>query len=1539
MPVIRANREAIDDRFSVLGFTIRTESPLYEVGIAADPALFRSENRARRNKRNFYSSRVNGALRARRGEAVYLVPPEVLSNFVGQPKLYFGLATYTEGNRSRPDFVQSPSEGNMYVNLVALTERGLRRTNAKVNNGSAYGNVNNVADVSLEWGGDALSGGSSPAPAATSPSVNTNLATPENSAAVAAGLDYDDGYSSKLWKSPVPVAHAQDVLLHPFYRSNNTTQALRDQSGFLAGSVAWFVGVEDTTAFPHSAICQVRTADTDEEIGSAFYIGPNLLLTAAHVVSGSSSLTFVPGKNGASSEPFGRFTVASSQWRSHESYTGANHNFDFAIIKTPNAAPHGQYFSLEELRQSTVEGVVVCGYSMESRGRDLIHRLINRTIDTNKQHLHGGHIRVLQDETFEYDIQTLMGASGSPVYQVLGSGDQLYVSCVGIHVGGASDDTNLGCRITDAKIAWITSTANALGVSLAFGEAPVSLRSSNTNKQGGAIVSRASDYERPNFNALNDVDLKLRVFIPSPAIYVERPVLSDHVFSGDGRSFQYDGGTSRAELHARLSFDPSTNRPSLNVIDQHWGESKEYRIEDSVTVSGKPSWYRNIREGAHHIDQATLGRTASNLSAGLNNAGGREGMISNIEGSNHVKFHVEGGLPLLTMTFDIDANLSVHVRRSGDRMQARVHGSHDGFPAYEIYANQTRLYSYDPLVSGADPTALFGTGHWDQEIDTSYVDIGPATQWRLIPVHANARAISQAQEIPLDPGAGGQSIDVSALQVGDIIVSTARHPVSYIIRGGTVSSISHAMIYVGNGNVVEAVGSGVREVPLVTAINDAILAVAYRHSSISASQAQTAAGFARAQVGRPYNYTGAAGVTNRILHPILSRVGDAIANRMGFHRDEARSFYCSELVFAAFEHAGVPLVASSAGSSTPSDIVDLSRNVVAYVGHLKAEDTPFGIPLSLPMSNTLGGSSFALYWDDVPYLPQSSAMSCWAASAAMVIGWRDRVSISDQSIADMVPAFNAYVSGLFANQRPDLANAWNLVPEPPASYTIDAWRNMLESYGPLWIDGLSSPAGGGHVRVMVGLESDGNADGSGTTVYLYDPSPSSAGRVKMSFSQFLQLYEGRTTNVGGFLQMQILHAASAAGRATTSAAPFAMAQSLKQVQQRRQQNNALIPAHAASYSKSLASMDSDHAVHLIPQTDKNSCWAAAMAMLLSFRRNASYEPETLANEVGRSLMTSYGWDMLAAVRDRYGFQTIDVPSNSSLYFQPQQWAEWLNTFGPLWVVIVGMPHAVVLAGIRGDLDQPDSVEVHVLNPWDTRVAFDNDPVAFNPANNGYSDWLSFNRFAKDFGAMAESDYGRWRVLHLPTRGATSQGLSSAMSQNVSRRAPPPRPLTVDSGSTALREPIEPSRVIGTTMHRVRGQSGRVTYMLEQLEGFKSTDTSPAILAPIIPQQIVLDAWPRLNQDSAPLPLILRFASDGSRVGDIRIEPASTDASALPYDVDINAMILDGNNSSSTVAAINVRIDYLYRASDGEHRACTELTLYGNGRNAMNSSWK
>lgn len=90
------------------------------------------------------------------------------------------------------------------------------------------------------------------------------------------------------------------------------------------------------------------------------------------------------------------------------------------------------------------------------------------------------------------------------------------------------------------------------------------------------------------------------------------------------------------------------------------------------------------------------------------------------------------------------------------------------------------------------------------------------------------------------------SIGVDALQPADIIVSTARHAVSYAIRAGTLSAVSHAMLYVGDGKV-DAVGNGVREVPIEQAIGDAILAVAYRENRVTTALAQTIVDYASAR--------------------------------------------------------------------------------------------------------------------------------------------------------------------------------------------------------------------------------------------------------------------------------------------------------------------------------------------------------------------------------------------------------------------------------------------------------------------------------------------------------------------------------------------------------------------------------------------------------------------------------------------------------------------------------------------------------------------
>jgi hypothetical protein len=170
-------------------------------------------------------------------------------------------------------------------------------------------------------------------------------------------------------------------------------------------------------------------------------------------------------------------------------------------------------------------------------------------------------------------------------------------------------------------------------------------------------------------------------------------------------------------------------------------------------------------------------------------------------------------------------------------------------------------------------------------------------------------------------------------------------------------------------------------------------------------------------------------------------------------------------------------------------------------------------------------------------------------------------------------------------------------------------------------------------------------------------------------------------------------------------------------------------------------------VPLIPQPDKLSCWAGSMAMLLSFCRQAGYPPEQLANDVGMSLRTSYGWDLLEAVKNRFGFGELPLPSNASLYPSPDQWASWLTDYGPLWVTTIGAPsHAIIVRGITGDLTQ-----MLINNPWDTSTTFTGDPIDFSPANVGIAYQQSFADLASDFGNLALSDYGSWRVLYLPSQ--------------------------------------------------------------------------------------------------------------------------------------------------------------------------------------------
>src|SRR5215203_481549 len=265
--LIRPNRQEVSDHFPMLGFTIRTdgESKRYEVAIANDAALFQSDAKPRRTPSNFYSSRAVGLQPIDRGEAVYVLPPDVLSRFVGNEKLFYALATYSNGDSAAPELSSLPSEASPYISLRSLSGRSLKRIGMLPNRQrsvSSYGGGNE-----LEWAGDTVMPGTQTvAPAKPNGSNGNGNGQPSAPAAAASAFEYRDGFGPLPATRSRPVVKAQssssysinwdDVELIPQPTGNTCWAAAgamligwRDQICLTPDSLAEICGRSTTTNF------------------------------------------------------------------------------------------------------------------------------------------------------------------------------------------------------------------------------------------------------------------------------------------------------------------------------------------------------------------------------------------------------------------------------------------------------------------------------------------------------------------------------------------------------------------------------------------------------------------------------------------------------------------------------------------------------------------------------------------------------------------------------------------------------------------------------------------------------------------------------------------------------------------------------------------------------------------------------------------------------------------------------------------------------------------------------------------------------------------------------------------------------------------------------------------------------------------------------------------------------------------------------------------------------------------------------------------
>ena len=204
------------------------------------------------------------------------------------------------------------------------------------------------------------------------------------------------------------------------------------------------------------------------------------------------------------------------------------------------------------------------------------------------------------------------------------------------------------------------------------------------------------------------------------------------------------------------------------------------------------------------------------------------------------------------------------------------------------------------------------------------------------------------------PESGMIKIGEQDLQAGDILFSSEPSVQSLGIRLFSNAAVSHVFLYLGDGEIAEAVGAGVRIRRLDEALKESNLTAAFRRPDLTEENIAALRDFARQQNGRRYNFLGIVKqvpyslarnacelpvIPRRIRRFCLNTMAAVMIPSFGNRR-----FFCSQFVIEAFNRAGKPLTSKSPEWLDPADILHMREGDVAtftpkarlnYVGHLQ----------------------------------------------------------------------------------------------------------------------------------------------------------------------------------------------------------------------------------------------------------------------------------------------------------------------------------------------------------------------------------------------------------------------------------------------------------------------------------------------------------------------------------------------------------------------------------------------------------------------------
>lgn len=136
-------------------------------------------------------------------------------------------------------------------------------------------------------------------------------------------------------------------------------------------------------------------------------------------------------------------------------------------------------------------------------------------------------------------------------------------------------------------------------------------------------------------------------------------------------------------------------------------------------------------------------------------------------------------------------------------------------------------------------------------------------------------------------------IKVDALQPGDIVLTASKSAAGKGIRAATFARVSHAMICVQHGSVIDSTGEGVQARNVQRELfkpGERVHAFRLR-GPVGKAQIDQIVNFARAEIGARYS------------------VREAVRSVIAGHRPRDRQQFCSRLVARAYAHGGIQLVA------------------------------------------------------------------------------------------------------------------------------------------------------------------------------------------------------------------------------------------------------------------------------------------------------------------------------------------------------------------------------------------------------------------------------------------------------------------------------------------------------------------------------------------------------------------------------------------------------------------------------------------------------